>query len=105
MEKKSNKATDDVPLITALAGLATDAIRRNPGQDDIKQSYDVGAALPIGSINKESAAKYEQRFIGTHIVKFHHPNGTVITVTITINFANVFQKVRQLHGALYMMKR
>ncbi|MCM3032895.1 MULTISPECIES: ParM/StbA family protein [Bacilli] len=86
MEKKSNKATDDVPLITALAGLATDAIRRNPGQDDIKQSYDVGAALPIGSINKESAAKYEQRFIGTHIVKFHHPNGTVITVTITIEF-------------------
>lgn len=86
MEKKSNKSTDDVPLITALSGLAIDAMKRNPGKEIIKQSYDVGVALPIGSISKDAADHYEKRYMGTHTITFHHPSGNKVKVQITIEF-------------------
>lgn len=86
MEKKSKKYADDIPLITALSGLAADAVKRNPDEDKIKQSYDVGIALPIGSISKDAAKTYEERFSGTHKVKYHHPSGREVTVEIDIEF-------------------
>ncbi len=86
MEKKSNKAKDDVPLITALSGLAVDAIERNPGKSKIKESYDIGVALPITSISPTVASEYEKRYIGSHKVVFNQPNGSTIEVQIDIEF-------------------
>lgn len=86
MEKKSNKAKDDVPMITAIAGLAADAIQRHPDAFKIQETYDVGVALPIGTITPEIASEYEKRYMGTHTVKFHHPSGKEVKVEITIAF-------------------
>jgi len=86
MERISNKATDDVPVITTLTGLTIDAIRRNPDQDKIKETYDLGVALPVGTINPEVAKEYEKRYEGTHTIEFHHPTGRNVRVEIEIEF-------------------
>jgi plasmid segregation protein ParM len=86
MEKKSDKSKDEIPVIVTLAGLAISAMKDHPDKNEIEVSYDLGVALPIAFINPENAKRNEKRFMGTHIVTFHHPSGRDVKVTIKIEF-------------------
>lgn len=86
METKSNKAKDDLPIILSLSGLVVEAIQSNPTSDKIRVHYDLSVALPITTINPTVAKEYEERYIGTHLVTFHHPSGRNVEIEIVIEF-------------------
>lgn len=85
-EKLSDKSTDEIPVILTLSALAVDAMKREPGKDHIKATYDLALALPVVTITQESARKNSERFMGTHEVIFHHPSGRDVTTEVTIVF-------------------
>ncbi|MDQ8094888.1 ParM/StbA family protein, partial [Bacillus amyloliquefaciens] len=85
-EKKSEKSTDEIPVIVTLAGLAIDAIKKQYDQDNIEVTYDLSVALPVSSINQQKAKAHAERFIGTHEVEFHHPSGRDVKVKIKIEY-------------------
>lgn len=86
METKSNKATDDLPIILSLAGLVVEAITSNPDKNKIRVHYDLSVALPVTTISPEVASKYEKRYEGTHLVTYHHPSGRNVEIEIVIEF-------------------
>lgn len=87
MEKRSDKSTDEIPLITTLCGLMVDAIKRFPEKDHIEVAYDLSVALPLKTITPEAAERHEKRFRGVHTVVFHHPSGRDIKVEIKVVFS------------------
>lgn len=50
------------------------------------------------SFPKESAERYEKRYMSIHILFFHHPSGNEVKVQIAINFVNAFLKEQLQHG-------
>lgn len=86
LEEKSDKSTDEIPVIVTLAGLAVDAMKKEYEKDRIEVVYDLSVALPVSTITQAKAQSNADRFIGTHIVKFHHPSGREVTVSIKIEF-------------------
>ncbi len=85
--KHAQKHTSEIVARTVLAGLLVDAVRNNPESKAITAHYDLNLALPLNQIDEEAFNKHAERFIGTHEMKFHYPNGEEITVTIVIEFA------------------
>ncbi|WDV09190.1 ParM/StbA family protein [Lysinibacillus irui] len=85
--KHAQKHTSEIVARTVLAGLLVDAIRNNPESKTITAHYDLNLALPLNQIDEEAFQKHAERFIGTHEMKFHYPNGEEILVTIVVEFA------------------
>ncbi len=85
--KHAQKHTSEIVARTMLAGLLVDAIRNNPDSKSITVHYDLNLGLPLNQIDEEAFQKHAERFIGTHEMKFHYPNGEEILVTIVIEFA------------------
>ena len=85
--KHAQKHTSEIVARTVLAGLLVDAVRNNPESKTITAHYDLNLALPLNQIDEEAFQKHAERFIGTHEMKFHCPNGEEILVTIVIEFA------------------
>ncbi|PIJ98056.1 ParM/StbA family protein [Lysinibacillus sphaericus] len=85
--KHAQKHTSEIVARTVLAGLLVDAVRNNPESKTITAHYDLDLALPLNQIDEEAFQKHAERFIGTHEMKFHYPNGEEILVTIVIEFA------------------
>ncbi|AQT87066.1 hypothetical protein ERICIV_04649 (plasmid) [Paenibacillus larvae subsp. larvae] len=86
METKSDKSTDEIPIVLILSGLAVDAITRNPDKKEINIEYDLGTSLPVSTITQERALHHSKRLMGNHKVTFHLPDGDV-TIHIRIVFA------------------
>lgn len=86
-EKEAKKHVSEIVARTALAGLLVDAIRLNPDSKQITAHYDLTLALPINSVDQEAFQQHASRFIGTHEMIFHYPNGEEVNVTIVIEFA------------------
>ncbi|MEV2910209.1 ParM/StbA family protein [Paenibacillus larvae] len=86
MESKSDKSTDEIPIVLILSGLAVDAITRNPDKKEINIEYDLGTSLPVSTITQERALHHSKRLMGNHKVTFHLPDGDV-TIHIRIVFA------------------
>ncbi|MGG1571635.1 ParM/StbA family protein [Fictibacillus sp. NRS-1165] len=86
MEKRSDKSTDEMPLILTLAGLAIQSIRMNKDSDLIHIKYDLSVALPIKTITPETAKENADRFMGKHDVTFHHPSGRDVKIVIDIEY-------------------
>ncbi|MFY0519304.1 hypothetical protein ACOMCU_15975 [Lysinibacillus sp. UGB7] len=85
--KHAQKHTSEIVARTVLAGLLVDAVRNNPESKSITAHYDLDLALPLNQIDEEAFQKHAERFIGTHEMKFHYPNGEELTVTIVVEFA------------------
>lgn len=85
--KHAQKHTSEIVARTVLAGLLVDSIRNNPESKTITAHYDLNLALPLNQIDEEAFQKHAERFIGTHEMKFHYPNGEEILVTIVVEFA------------------
>lgn len=85
--KHAQKHNSEIVARTVLAGLLVDAIRNNPESKTITAHYDLNLALPLNQIDEEAFQKHAERFIGTHEMKFHYPNGEEILVTIVVEFA------------------
>lgn len=86
IEKKSNKSTDELMVLTILSGLAVGAMRHNPNSNHINIRYDLSVALPMQIITPEIAGENAKRYMGSHKVIFHYPNGRDVTVNITVEF-------------------
>ncbi|MFC5775514.1 ParM/StbA family protein [Ectobacillus antri] len=86
MESKSDKSTDELPVIMTLTGLAISAMKENPELDRIDANFDLSVALPVLTITPENAKHNAERFMGTHTVTFHHPSGRNVVVTIKIEY-------------------
>ncbi|SDD79169.1 plasmid segregation protein ParM [Bhargavaea beijingensis] len=86
LEKRSDKSSDEIPVLVTLAGLAIDAMRREYKKNKITVTYDLSVALPVGMITQEAARNNAARYMGTHEVIFHHPSGRNVTVTIKIEY-------------------
>ncbi|MDZ5610082.1 ParM/StbA family protein [Bacillus pseudomycoides] len=68
VEKKSDKSTDELMLLTILSGLAISAMRHNPNSNHINIRYDLSVALPMQIITQEIAAENSKRYMGNHKV-------------------------------------
>jgi len=86
LEEKSDKSTDEIPVLVTLAGLAVDAMKKEYKKNNIEVTYDLSVALPLSTITPEKAKKNAERFMGTHEVIFHHPSGRNVTVSIKIEY-------------------
>ncbi|MEV2908680.1 ParM/StbA family protein [Paenibacillus larvae] len=86
MESKSDKSTDEIPVVLILSGLAVDAIQRNPDKTEINIEYDLATSLPVSTITLEKANNHSKRLMGNHKVTFHLPDKEV-TINIRIVFA------------------
>ncbi|MET3574272.1 peptide ABC transporter substrate-binding protein [Bhargavaea ullalensis] len=86
LEKKTDKSTDEIPVIVTLAGLAIDAMRREYKKNKVSATYDLSVALPVGMITQDAAKNNAARYMGTHEVIFHHPSGRNVTATIKIEY-------------------
>lgn len=86
VEKKSNKSTDELMVITILSGLAVSAMRQSPTSSHINIRYDLSVALPMQLITQEIAAENAKRYMGNHKVVFHYPNGRDVTINISIEY-------------------
>ncbi|QHZ54174.1 ParM/StbA family protein [Paenibacillus larvae] len=86
MESKSDKSTDEIPVVLILSGLAVDAIQRNPDKTEINIEYDLATSLPVSTITLEKANNHSKRLTGNHKVTFHLPDKEV-TINIRIVFA------------------
>lgn len=86
-ETEAKKHESEIVARTALAGLVVDAIRLNPEKKQITQNYDLTLALPLNSVDQEAFIKHSERFIGTHELKYHYPNGQTVDITIVIEYA------------------
>lgn len=86
LEKKTDKSTDEIPVLVTLAGLAIDSMKREYKKNKITVTYDLSVALPVGMITQEAAKKNAARYMGTHEVVFHHPSGRDVTVAIKIEY-------------------
>lgn len=84
---EANKYDSEVVARTILAGLLVHAIRCNPGKSKIIKHYDLSLGLPFVEIDQEKFQKNSERFIGTHELTYHYPNGEKIDVTLVIEFA------------------
>lgn len=85
--KNAQKHTSEIVARTILAGLLVDAVKNNPESKSITAHYDLNLALPLNQIDEAAFQKHAERFIGTHEMKFHYPNGEETLVTIIIEFA------------------
>ena len=86
MEKKSNKSTDELMILTILSGLAISAMRHNPNSNRINIRYDLSVALPMQIITPEIATENAQRYMGNHKIVFHYPNGRDVTINVSVEF-------------------
>ncbi|MBO1625575.1 ParM/StbA family protein [Bacillus arachidis] len=86
IEKKSDKSTDELMVLTILSGLAISAMRHSPKLDHINIRYDLSVALPMQIITQEIASENANRYMGNHKVIFHYPNGRDVTVNVSIEF-------------------
>jgi len=86
VEKKSNKSTDELMVLTILSGLAISAMRHSPKLDHINIRYDLSVALPMQTITQEIAAENAKRYMGNHKIIFHYPNGRDVTINISIEY-------------------
>ena len=86
LEKKSDKSTDEIPVIVTLAGLAIEAMQKNYQKDNIDITYDLSIGLPVSTITQQSAKSNAERFIGTHEVVYHHPSGRNVKVSIKVEY-------------------
>ncbi|EOO35302.1 hypothetical protein IIU_02247 [Bacillus cereus VD133] len=86
VEKKSNKSTDELMVITILSGLAVSAMRQSPTSSHINIRYDLSVALPMQLITQEIAAENAKRYMGNHKVIFHYPNGRDVTINVSIEY-------------------
>ncbi|MBC6973326.1 ParM/StbA family protein [Bacillus sp. Xin] len=86
VEKKSDKSTDDLMVLTILSGLAIGAMRHSPKLDHINIRYDLSVALPMQIITQEVAAENAKRYMGNHKVIFHYPNGRDVTINVSIEY-------------------
>ena len=59
VEKKSNKSTDELMVITILSGLAVSAMRQSPTSSHINIRYDLSVALPMRLITQEIVLKMQ----------------------------------------------
>ena len=59
VEKKSNKSTDELMVITILSGLAVSAMRQSPTSSHINIRYDLSVALPMQLITQEIVLKMQ----------------------------------------------
>ncbi len=87
MALDSRKYSNEMTAQLILVGLMVDAMRSNPEKSKIKATYDIAVALPLLDLSKEKYDLHTKRFIGTHELIFHHPNGDEVEVTITIECA------------------
>ncbi|MFG3613455.1 ParM/StbA family protein [Rummeliibacillus stabekisii] len=87
MEIKSEKSSDELPVIVALAGLAVDAMINNENKNRITVNYDIALALPYRSMKQGNEKEHSSRFIGTHELIFHHPSGRNVNITLVIEYA------------------
>ena len=53
VEKKSNKSTDELMVITILSGLAVSAMRQSPTSSHINIRYDLSVALLCSLLHKK----------------------------------------------------
>lgn len=85
---ESEKFGSEVVARTILAGLVVDSIRQN-GLDNtkIQAKYDLGLCLPFIEVDPERFQTNSERFIGTHELRFHFPDGRTIDLSIEIEFA------------------
>ncbi|HDX9577644.1 TPA: ParM/StbA family protein [Bacillus pseudomycoides] len=86
MEKKSDKSKDDLVALVTLAGLAVSAIKKQPNKNIINVKYDLSVALPVSTITPKTATQYAERYMGNHMVIFHHPSGREVSVNIQVEF-------------------
>lgn len=86
LEEKSDKSSDEIPVLVTLAGLAVNAMQEEYEKDYIEVIYDLSVALPVSIITPEKAQKNAERFMGTHEVIYHHPSGRNVTVSIKIEY-------------------
>ncbi|MBO1580725.1 ParM/StbA family protein [Bacillus sp. XF8] len=86
VEKKSDKSTDELMLLTILSGLAISAMRHNPNSNHINIRYDLSVALPMQIITQEIAAENSKRYMGNHKVIFHYPNGRNVMINVSVEF-------------------
>ncbi|PEY38333.1 peptide ABC transporter substrate-binding protein [Bacillus cereus] len=86
VEKKSDKSTDELMVLTILSGLAIGAMRHSPKLDHINIRYDLSVALPMQTITQEVAAVNAKRYMGNHKVIFHYPDGREVTINVSIEY-------------------
>lgn len=84
---EANKFNSEVVARTLLAGLLVDAIRKCPTQTKITAHYDLSLGLPFIEVDQEKFQKNSERFMGTHELKYHYPNGDTVDVTLVVEFA------------------
>jgi plasmid segregation protein ParM len=84
---EAKKYESEVVARTVLAGLLVHAIRQNPEKDRIEAAYDLSLCLPFIEVDQEQFQKNSNRFIGTHELLFHYPQGNTVTVVIKIEYA------------------
>ncbi|MEK5187135.1 hypothetical protein [Solibacillus sp. FSL W7-1324] len=95
-EFESKKYASEIIARSVLAGILVDALKQKHQEvgswdfKSVKASYDIALALPLMEINPNSFSSHALRFIGTHEMIFHFPNGQKIEVTIEIEFASTF---------------
>ncbi|MER2006167.1 MAG: hypothetical protein ABS939_01840 [Psychrobacillus sp.] len=95
-EFDSNKFASELIARSVLSGILVDAIKQKSKEQgnldfkSVKATYDIALALPLLEINPESFSAHALRFIGSHEMIYHFPNGKTIEVTLEIEFSSTF---------------